>query len=76
MPVRGYWDVEGASTAVPESPLAASPFQVELEHFLNCILEDKQPLVSMDDAVKALELSWAALDSIRTGQPVTLGGAQ
>jgi UDP-N-acetylglucosamine 3-dehydrogenase len=76
MPIRGYWDVEGASTAVPESPLAASPFQAELEHFLNCILEDKQPLVSVDDAVKALELSWAALDSIKTGQPVTLGGAQ
>ena len=76
MPIRGYWDVEGASTAVPESPLAASPFQVELEHFLNCIIDGQEPLVSVDDAVKALELSWAALDSIKTGQPVTLGGAQ
>jgi UDP-N-acetylglucosamine 3-dehydrogenase len=76
MPIRGYWDVKGASTAVPESPLAVSPFQAELEHFLNCILEDRPPLVGVDDAVKALELSLAALDSIKTGQPVTLGGAQ
>ena len=76
MPIRGYWDVAGASTAVPESPLAVSPFQAEIEHFLTCIIEDKQPLVGLDDAVKALELSLAALESIRTGQPVTLGGAQ
>ncbi len=76
MPIRGYWKGEAASTSVPESPVAVSPYQVEIEHFLNCILEDKAPLVSVDDAVVALELSVAALDSIRTGQPVTLGGAQ
>jgi len=76
MPIRGYWNVEGASTAIPESPLAVTPFQAEIEHFLNCIIEDKSPLVSVDDAIKALELSLAALDSIKTGQPVTLGGAQ
>ena len=66
----------GASTAVPESPLAVSPDQAELGHFLDCILEDKEPLVSVDDGVAALELSVAALDSIRTGQPVTLGGVR
>jgi predicted dehydrogenase len=73
MPIRGYWNVEGASTAIPESPLAVNPYQAEIEHFLNCILEDRQPLVGVDAAVKALELSLATLDSIRTGEPVTLG---
>jgi predicted dehydrogenase len=76
MPIRGYWNVEGASTAIPESPLAVNPYQAEIEHFLNCILEDKQPLVGVDDAVKALELSLAALDSIKSGEPVTLGGVK
>ena len=75
MPVRAYWNAEGVSTAVPESPLAVSPFQAEIEHFLDCILEDRQPLVSLDDAVKALAMSLAAEESIRTGQPVVLGGA-
>jgi predicted dehydrogenase len=74
MPIRGYWKAEGPSTAVPESPLAVTPFQAEIEHFLDCVRHDRQPLVSVDDGVKALELSLAALKSTETGQPVTVGG--
>lgn len=76
LPVRGYWDVEGASIAVPESPLAVTPFQAEIAHFLGCIETGHAPLIGITDAIKALELSLAALESVRTGQPVTLGGVQ
>jgi UDP-N-acetylglucosamine 3-dehydrogenase len=76
LPIRGFWNVEGASTAVPESPLAVPSFQAEIAHFLECIETDRAPLVGVEDAIKALELSLAALESVRTGQPVTLGGAQ
>jgi predicted dehydrogenase len=76
MPIHGHWKGAGASVALPESPLAVSPDQVQLGHFLDAILADQAPLVSVDDAVAALEVSVAVLDSIRTVQPVSLGGVR
>ncbi|HYK74304.1 MAG TPA: Gfo/Idh/MocA family oxidoreductase [Pseudoneobacillus sp.] len=58
--------------AVPESPLEKNPYQIELEHFIDCIINDKQPIVTAEDAYKALEISLAALESVKTGQPVFL----
>ncbi len=75
MPIQGYREAEGGATPVAESPLAADPWQIELEHFLTCIEADRPPLVSAEDGLKALELSIAALESIRTGRPVIVGGA-
>jgi UDP-N-acetylglucosamine 3-dehydrogenase len=75
-PIEGYWNVPGGSTAIPESPLAADPYEIELERFLACIEEDGPPPVSAEDGTKALELSLAALESVRTGRPVMVGGAQ
>ncbi|WML48345.1 Gfo/Idh/MocA family oxidoreductase [Neobacillus sp. PS3-34] len=60
--------------AVPESPLEKSPYQVELEHFIDCIENDTMPIVTPVDAFKALEVSLAAIKSIQTGKPVSLGG--
>jgi UDP-N-acetylglucosamine 3-dehydrogenase len=61
-----------AGVAVPESPLEKSPYQLELEHFIDCILHDKEPIVTPEDAYKALEISLAALESVKTGLPVKL----
>ncbi|WP_067924966.1 Gfo/Idh/MocA family protein [Alicyclobacillus shizuokensis] len=61
-----------AGVQVPESPLVKSPYQLELEHFLECIRRDVQPLVTAEDACKALEISLAALASARAGKPVRL----
>jgi UDP-N-acetylglucosamine 3-dehydrogenase len=60
--------------AVPESPLEKSPYQAELEHFLDCISTGSESIVTAEDACKALEISLAALESVRTGQPVELQG--
>lgn len=57
---------------VPESPLAQSPYTRELQHFLTCLETDTEPLVSAEDAYKAVEISVAALRSMETGQPVEL----
>ncbi|MEC0246989.1 Gfo/Idh/MocA family oxidoreductase [Paenibacillus chitinolyticus] len=57
---------------VPKSPSYQDPYYYELEHFLACIREDKEPLVSAEDALRALEIVLAALESARTGQPVRL----
>lgn len=61
-----------ASVHVPESPLGKSPYLLELEHFVDCVLHDKQPCITGEDAYKAVEISLAALQSIRTGRAVTL----
>jgi UDP-N-acetylglucosamine 3-dehydrogenase len=70
---RGRSDLP-TGVAVPESPLEKSPYQLELEHFIHCLTTGEQPLVTAADGYKALEISLAALESVRTGQPVELDG--
>lgn len=67
-----------ASVQIPESPLGKSPYLLELEHFVDCALHDKQPSITGEDAYKAVEISLAALQSVRTGRAITLnqGGFQ
>ncbi|MFD1675543.1 Gfo/Idh/MocA family protein [Alicyclobacillus fodiniaquatilis] len=62
----------GSGVAVPESPLQKSPYQLELEHFVDCIAQNKEPIVRAEDAYKALEISLAALESAQTGSVVKL----
>ncbi|WP_449540350.1 Gfo/Idh/MocA family protein [Ferdinandcohnia sp. Marseille-Q9671] len=63
---------EKAGVAVPQSPLKKSPYFIELEHFLTCLKTNETPLVTAEDAYKALEISAAALQSLQTGVPVIL----
>ena len=46
--------------------------KLEMEHFYECILEDKQPLVSGEDGRRSLEVLVAAERSIAEGRIVTL----
>jgi UDP-N-acetylglucosamine 3-dehydrogenase len=55
---------------VPKSPLKESPYYRELKHFIHCIETGDQPLVSAEDACKAVEIAMAALRSIETSQAV------
>ncbi|KRE83952.1 oxidoreductase [Paenibacillus sp. Soil766] len=57
---------------VPQSPGYASPYALELAHFIGCIREDSEPVVTALDAYKALEITLAAMESVRTGQSVLL----
>lgn len=66
---------EGAGPAgvpVPESPLRESPYTAELRHFGECLRSGAQPVVTAEDAYRALEISLAAIESARTGRPITL----
>ncbi|KOR90089.1 Gfo/Idh/MocA family protein [Paenibacillus solani] len=58
--------------AVPESPLARSPYYRELEHFMSCIRDGSEPLVSAEDAYEALRIALAALASMDSGEPVLI----
>ena len=61
-----------SGVAVPESPMKNNPYFYELEHYMHCIETDETPRVTAEDAYKAVEISLAALKSIKTGQPVLL----
>lgn len=63
---------ESAGVAVPESPLKHNPYYVELRHFLSCLENNSDPIVSADDAYEALRISLAAIESMRTGKPAAL----
>ena len=57
-----------------DSPLAEAddPYYLELKHVLDCLDAGKPFLVSPHDGLMALKLSLAAIESIKTGQPVTV----
>lgn len=71
-PVR----IDGASESVPEQssgpgPRVADPYRPALEHFVACLATGQEPAVTVDDAIEALRVSLAAVESARTGEPVT-----
>ncbi|MFC4812439.1 Gfo/Idh/MocA family protein [Paenibacillus sp. GCM10023250] len=57
---------------VPESPVKESPYFKELRHFITCIENNVEPLVTAEDAYKAMEIALAAITSMKSSKPVTL----
>jgi predicted dehydrogenase len=60
------------------SPLAPSdnPYYAELAHFLEC-LENGQPFrITPHDALMAVKVALAAIESMRTGKPVEIAKFQ
>ncbi len=75
VPVEAFLHAQVASAggvAVPESPLLKDPYYAELEHFIECIAGNVQPIVSVHDAIMALEISLAALESAQTGRVISM----
>jgi len=66
---------QAVSVPVSESPLHPTddPYYRELEHFLNCLERGDEFLVSPQDGLEAVRIALAAIESIRTGQPVHIG---
>ncbi len=58
--------------AVPESPLAEDPYFLELRHFVDVILGTAEPILTPDDALAALNVALAAIESVETDRAVTL----
>lgn len=63
---------ERAAVQIPESPLAVSPYEEEIRHFVECVRTGQMPSISLQEAREATRVSLAALQSMETGQPVTL----
>jgi predicted dehydrogenase len=70
---RKLSEESGGGVPVPESPLATNPYQMELEHFINCVETGSECDITPQDAMNAVEISLAALESMKTGQPVQVG---
>ena len=59
-----------AGVGLPQSPLAASPYQLEFQHFLDCLAEGTPLLAGGDEATRSLAAALATLESIRTARPI------
>ena len=62
---------KGDVNCVSESPVKEDPYTVELRYFIYCIKNNNEPLITPYDAFKALEISLSALESIKTGKPIS-----
>ena len=65
-------DVTAAGVAVPESPTGVNPYQLELQHFLDCLEAGVTPSITPYDGMEAVRIALAAIESVETGRPVTL----
>ncbi len=59
-----------SGVGMPRSPLAASPYQLEFQHFLGCLAARTPPLTGGDEATRSLAAARAVLEAIRSGRPV------
>ena len=48
-------------------------FEIELEHFAECIREDSRPLTSGEESMRAVEICLAVKRAVRSEEPVRLG---
>jgi len=62
----------GPGVAVPENPMAESPYYLELYHFVQCLIRGEQPAITPEDGREAVRIALAAIESAMTGQPVVL----
>lgn len=58
---------------LPDSAdVAHHPFEGEVSHFLDCIIEDRRPFPDLEDAAKTHAVCFAADLSAESGRPVTI----
>lgn len=65
-PVISWWTEDGKREEEQLAP--ANHFLLEVEHFSDCVLEDKEPLLSLEDAKNNCQVILAALQSVREQQ--------
>jgi UDP-N-acetylglucosamine 3-dehydrogenase len=65
-------DAPGGGVAVPELPTLKTPFRLEWEDFVAWLKDDREPRVSAQDALEAMKIALAALESVDSGEPVEL----
>jgi len=64
--------IDTATESIQPRLTFQEPLKLELEHFVNCVLNGKTPLVTGIDGVKALKIAGGILASSATGKIVKL----
>ena len=58
--MKGQNDWISIPSVIPDSgEVSHHPFQSEIDHFVDCILNNKESLASVEDAVKTHEIGFA-----------------
>jgi len=70
VPVISWWTEDGRQGE--ERMPASNHFNLEIEHFSDCVLNGKEPALSLDDARENCKVIVAALESAANGQTVKL----
>ena len=70
VPVISWWTEEGSQCE--ERLPAVNHFKLEIEHFSDCVLNNKKPLLSLEDAKANCQLIVAAIKSAAQGESVKL----
>lgn len=70
VPVISWWTEDGRQGE--ERLPASNHFKLEIEHFSDCVLNGKEPALSLDDARENCRVIVAALDSAANGQVVRI----
>lgn len=61
-----------AGVTVPDNPASKSPYLEELEDMIGAIKEDREPLVTLEDAFDTLQVALACEKSAQLGEVITL----
>lgn len=61
---------QAAGVQVPRNPLAESPYQTELRHFLTNLATGEPFLITGEEAIRSLEVALAVLESTHTGRAI------
>jgi UDP-N-acetylglucosamine 3-dehydrogenase len=68
---QDLWIEQQKETVQPRLPFQ-EPLKAELQHFVDCIIEKKKPIVTGEDGVKALYVATAAIQSSAKNKAVQL----
>jgi UDP-N-acetylglucosamine 3-dehydrogenase len=68
---QDLWIEQKTETVQPRLPFQ-EPLKAELQHFVECIVEKKKPIVSGEDGVKALTVATAAMESSAKNKAIQL----
>jgi predicted dehydrogenase len=71
-------NIPGQTRTTNASPLAPQdePYYAQLAQVLACLEQKKPFLVTPQDGVAALKVALAAIESMRTGQPIEINSFQ
>jgi len=68
---QDLWIEQQKESVQPRYPFQ-EPLKAELQHFVDCIMEKKKPLVTGEDGVRALEVATAAMHSSAKNKAIQL----